>query len=201
MTLLAEIAMNLESRTLAAATDPCPLREILRTGLGASVSVALAGTVPALWHGHAQDATWLIGSIGASSVLMHAFPQSASARPYAVVVGNLVSAMAALALTHVPLPVALVAALAVGSAVVAMSLLRAFHPPGAGLALMTALGGVRPLADSLAFVLVSVLATSVVLVVATRMLPSGTALKRWGASAWAFMTAGHDCRDPGDSVP
>nr|WP_264210556.1 HPP family protein [Leisingera thetidis] len=80
----------------------------------------------------------LLAPLGASAVLVFAVPNSPLAQPWSAVGGNVISAVAAVAvLQTVPSPWG--PALAVAAAIFAMMLARALHPPGGAIALLAAL--------------------------------------------------------------
>lgn len=116
-----------------------------RAGAGALFGVALAAflsgiAAAALGLAGPAAALMLVAPIGASAVLVFAVPASPLAQPWAVLGGNVISAgvgMAVAALVPVP---ALAAGLAVGAAIIAMTLLRCLHPPGGAAALTAVLG-------------------------------------------------------------
>jgi CBS domain-containing membrane protein len=108
-------------------------------GLAAVAGVGFAGFFAGQATGGALDYPWLVAPVGASAVLVFAVPTSPLAQPWAVIGGNVFSALAGLAIgARVGDPL-LAAALAVGLAIMIMSLLRCLHPPGGAVALMTAL--------------------------------------------------------------
>ncbi|VWX54359.1 HPP family protein [Novosphingobium sp. 9U] len=117
----------------------------LRGALGGVFGIAAAGTFGTLILGAGNPALpWLVAPAGASAVLVFAVPASPLAQPWAVIGGNVVSAMAGLVAGHllgVPL---LGASIGVGLAIGAMSLLRCLHPPGGACALLYALGATGP---------------------------------------------------------
>ncbi|MDD4915310.1 MAG: HPP family protein [Methylococcales bacterium] len=89
----------------------------------------------------AEDSPILIASMGASAVILFAIPGSPLAQPWPFIGGQMLSAlMGVCAARYVP-DTALAAALAVGSAVLLMQMLRCLHPPGAATALAPVLGG------------------------------------------------------------
>lgn len=89
-------------------------------------------------------ATWiqmpmLVGPIGASAVLAFAVPASPLAQPWAVVGGNSLSALVGWGVAIAIPDVGVAAGLAVGLAIVAMTLTRSLHPPGGATALTAVL--------------------------------------------------------------
>lgn len=83
----------------------------------------------------------LVAPMGASAVLVFAVPASPLAQPWSVIGGNTVSALAGVAAARLVPDASLAAGLAVGGAILAMSLLRCLHPPGGAAALTAVIGG------------------------------------------------------------
>ncbi len=107
-------------------------------GAGAAFGILLAGMVSAVVGG-----TWpvplLMAPIGASAVLVFAVPASPLAQPWSVIGGNTLSALYALLIVTVVRQPLLAAPLAVGGAIMLMSLCRCLHPPGGAVALSVVL--------------------------------------------------------------
>ena len=181
--------------TLAAslrALWPAPLTinlaERARIALGVGFGVLLAAAVCKL----AGASVWLMAPLGASAVLVFALPSSPLAQPWAVVAGNLVSALAGLSVLQLRamLPVVqalampLLAGIAVTLAMALMLALRCLHPPGGGTALVAVL--TSPLTASAGapdwqFALMPVLANALLLVVA------GVAYNRFTGRVYPYM--------------
>lgn len=106
----------------------------------------------------------IIAPIGASAVLVFAVPASPLAQPWPVIGGNLLSALVGTAVVMVMPDPVFAAGLAVGLAIVVMSLARCLHPPGGGTALLATVGGKGAVAASMAFGPTIVLANALVLV-------------------------------------
>lgn len=86
----------------------------------------------------------LIAPMGATAVLLFALPASPLAQPWAVIGGNVISALIGVACVHwlgASLNPALLGALAAALALAAMFALRCLHPPGGAVALITVIGG------------------------------------------------------------
>jgi CBS domain-containing membrane protein len=116
------------------------LADRLRAGLAAVAGIALVALVSGPVPLATANGLMLVAPIGASAVLVFAVPASPLAQPWAVIGGNIVSALIGLvAAALVPVP-ALAAGIAVGGAIIGMSLLRCLHPPGGAVALTTVLG-------------------------------------------------------------
>jgi CBS domain-containing membrane protein len=114
-------------------------RERMIAALGAAIGIGLSGGVAALAVG-SHAALLLAAPIGASAVLVFAVPSSPLAQPWPVVGGCTISTLVgfgvAALLGHGPIA----AGLAVGLAILLMSLLRCLHPPGGACALLAVLG-------------------------------------------------------------
>lgn len=109
--------------------------DVARGSLGALVGLGLAALV-----GAASGApVWLIAPFGASSVLLYAVPNSPLAQPWSVFWGNVLSAVAALAVVAVLPPGVWLPPLAVAAGIALMLVARALHPPGGAVALLVAL--------------------------------------------------------------
>lgn len=148
------------------ALRPAPMRvdarERLRVVAGAVVGLLLTALFTewvARHTPHSPGLPWLVAPLGASAVLVFGVPASPLAQPWAVVMGNTASALVGVACVHLFGDVPeLAAAIAVGSAIGLMFLLRCLHPPGGAAALLMVLVGVRDWQFALDPVLVNSLA-------------------------------------------
>ena len=82
----------------------------------------------------------VIGSFGATAVLLYAAPLSPFAQPWNVLVGHLASALIGVAVFHLLGATWFSAALAVTLAIAMMQLTSSLHPPGGASALIAVLG-------------------------------------------------------------
>ena len=82
---------------------------------------------------------WLVGSIGASAVLVFGVPHGPLSQPWAVLAGHGVSGLVGALTAHVLGGGTLAKALAVGLAIGAMHQLRCIHPPGGATSLAAVL--------------------------------------------------------------
>ncbi len=114
-------------------------RERLIAALGATLGIGLTGFVAALSVG-SHAALLLAAPIGASAVLVFAVPASPLAQPWPVVGGCAISTLVGFGVAALLGHGAIAAGLAVGLAIVLMSLLRCLHPPGGACALLAVLG-------------------------------------------------------------
>ena len=117
----------------------------LRGAVGAFIGIGLTALVTGLLLGPFDPALpMIVAPMGASAVLVFAVPASPLAQPWPVIGGNLVSATVGIGMGLLAGSPALAAALAVGTAIAAMSVTRSLHPPGGACALLCALGATGP---------------------------------------------------------
>lgn len=112
----------------------------LKAASGAIGGIAVTGLLCGLMLGNGIAHPLLVAPMGASAVLLFAVPASPLAQPWSVFGGNVVSALAGITVAKLVPDPTLAAALAVGCAIAAMSLLRCLHPPGGAVALSAVLG-------------------------------------------------------------
>jgi CBS-domain-containing membrane protein len=117
------------------------LTEVLWSWIGAVVGIALVGLLHARLVDQAGQAL-LIGSFGATAVLVYGAIRSPLAQPRNVLGGHVLSALigvcAQQALGQTPW---LAAAVAVATAIAVMHLTKTLHPPGGATALIAVIGG------------------------------------------------------------
>jgi len=131
--------------------------------LGALLGIGLTSAISAAFV-HPHGAFLLIAApMGAAAVLVFAVPASPLAQPWPVIGGNTASALMGVAVRMlVPAP-ELAAPLAVGAAILVMSLTRSLHPPAGAVALTAVVGGPAVLDAGFAFVLVPIAVNSAIL--------------------------------------
>lgn len=128
---------------------------------------ALIGLALTAWIGMALGMTpYIVAPLGASAVLVFAVPASPLAQPWPVVGGNALSALTGVATAHILGTSPIAAAIAVGAAILVMSLTRSLHPPGGAAALTGVIGGPAVAAAGFTFPLAPVAINSAVLVAA-----------------------------------
>lgn len=112
----------------------------LWTFIGAFLGIGLIGFVQSLTLPE-MDNVFLIGSFGASAVLVFGATNSPLAQPRNLVFGHLFSALIGVSVQHfLPGTLWLAAALAVSLSIVAMQMTRTMHPPGGASALIATIG-------------------------------------------------------------
>lgn len=91
-----------------------------------------------------QDLIFLIGSFGASSVLVFGIIQSPLAQPRNLIGGHIVSAIVGVTVQKIfPEMVWLSSALAVALAIISMQITKTLHPPGGATALIAVTGSAK----------------------------------------------------------
>jgi CBS domain-containing membrane protein len=109
--------------------------------VGAAIGLALTVVVCAQLPLLRSDLPVIVAPLGASAVLAFAVPASPLAQPWAVVGGNTISTLVGVTTFRLLGDTTVAAGLAVGGAILAMSLLRCLHPPGGAAALTAVIGG------------------------------------------------------------
>lgn len=123
--------------------------ELIWSWLGAAIGIGSCGWLSARYF-EPQDLTLLIGSFGASAVLVYGAIKSPLAQPRNLVGGHVLSGLIGVACAKVfGDTVWIAAALAVSLAIVAMLATKTLHPPGGATALIAVVGG--PKIHSLGF--------------------------------------------------
>ena len=116
------------------------LTERLLAALGAMIGIALTFVVCAGFPQDIADLPIIVAPLGASAVLIFAVPSSPLAQPWPVVGGNILSTLIGVATFKLIPDIRIAAGVAVGMAILVMSLLRCLHPPGGAAALTAVIG-------------------------------------------------------------
>jgi CBS-domain-containing membrane protein len=121
-----------------------PMIEVFWSTLGGCLGIAAVYFTATLQGIKETDALFLIGSFGASAVLLYGIPLSPFAQPRNLLGGHVISAIIGVScyLLLAKWPGA-AAALAVGLSIGAMHLTRTLHPPGGASALIAVIAGPR----------------------------------------------------------
>ncbi|GGB27782.1 hypothetical protein GCM10011380_16760 [Sphingomonas metalli] len=147
--------------------------------IGIALTMIVCGGVPMT----AADLPIIVAPLGASAVLVFAVPASPLAQPWPVVGGNILSTLVGVAVfAAVPNP-PVAAGLAVGLAILVMSLLRCLHPPGGAAALTAVIGSQSIHAAGFAFAFAPVGINSIALVTL------GMVFHRWTGRAYPHRPA------------
>lgn len=114
-------------------------RDRIGGAVGGALGIALTAWASALLGQDRASALLLAAPIGASAVLVFAVPSSPLAQPWRVIGGNVISAAVGVVVARWLGHGALAAGVAVGLAILAMSVTRSLHPPGGGTVLLPVL--------------------------------------------------------------
>ncbi|MDR2282312.1 MAG: HPP family protein [Sphingobacterium sp.] len=118
-------------------------REHFWSFLGAFVGIGIIAFIQSM-HLPSLENVFLIGSFGASSVLVYGAIQSPLAQPRNLIGGHVISALVGVTVaTVVPDIIWLTAPLAVAFSIVFMQITRTLHPPGGATALIAVSGGTK----------------------------------------------------------
>lgn len=108
--------------------------------LGSFVGIGILAYIQSI-HFKGNDAVYLIGSFGASSVLVYGIIQSPFSQPRNLVGGHVISALIGVTVHKlVPDIVWLAAPLAVSFSIIFMQMTKTLHPPGGATALIAVIG-------------------------------------------------------------
>ncbi|MBB3141907.1 HPP family protein [Halomonas sp. THAF12] len=133
--------------------DDIDWRDACWSWLGAFIGMSAVAWLGEQWLAHHL---LIVGSFGATSVLIYAAPESPFAQPRNVLLGSVLSALIGVGCFQLLGATALTVALAVSLAVLVMQLTQTVHPPGAAAALIAVIGGPEVHALGWAFPLVPV---------------------------------------------
>lgn len=138
-------------------------REHIWTFLGAFTGIGLIGFLNSLYF-TASDNLFLIGSFGASSVLIYGIINSPLAQPRNLIGGHVICALVGVTCHYlIPELVWLSSALSVSLAIVLMQMTKTLHPPGGATALIANIGSPKIHALGYYYVLSPVLTGVVIL--------------------------------------
>lgn len=111
-----------------------------------------------------EDFVFLIGSFGASCVLVYGVIQSPLAQPRNLIGGHVISAIVGVTMAKIfPDTIWLASALAVAAAIVLMQITKTLHPPGGATALIAVTGSPAILKLGYWYVLTPVLSGAIIL--------------------------------------
>lgn len=108
--------------------------------LGSFVGIGVLAYIQSI-HFSGNDAVYLIGSFGASSVLVYGIIQSPFSQPRNLVGGHIISAFIGVTIHKIAPDIIWIAApLAVSFAIILMQITKTLHPPGGATALIAVIG-------------------------------------------------------------
>jgi CBS domain-containing membrane protein len=133
--------------------------------LGSFVGIGILAYIQSI-HFKGNDAVYLIGSFGASSVLVYGIIQSPFSQPRNLVGGHVISALIGVTVhKFAPDIIWIAAPLAVSSAIIMMQITKTLHPPGGATALIAIIGSDKIKALGYMYVLSPVLIGTLVLLI------------------------------------
>ena len=131
--------------------------------LGSFVGIGILAYIQSI-HFKGNDAVYLIGSFGASSVLVYGIIQSPFSQPRNLVGGHVISALIGVTVhKFAPDIIWIAAPLAVSSAIIMMQITKTLHPPGGATALIAIIGSDKIKALGYLYVISPVLIGTLVL--------------------------------------
>lgn len=113
--------------------------EHLWTFIGAFTGIGLIGWLQQ-YYLSPQDNLFLVGSFGATSVLIYGVVNSPLAQPRNLLGGHVLSAIVGVSINYLIPTAWLAAALAVSISIVVMQVTKTLHPPGGATALIAVIG-------------------------------------------------------------
>jgi CBS-domain-containing membrane protein len=139
--------------------------ELIWSWIGSAIGIGICGYLSSQYF-EPRDATLLIGSFGASAVLVYAAIKSPLAQPRNLVGGHIISGIVGVACYQLfGGTIWIAAALAVSLAIVAMLATKTLHPPGGATALIAVIGGSKIHGLSYAYALVPAGAGAMILLI------------------------------------
>jgi CBS domain-containing membrane protein len=130
-----------------------------------------------------NDNLFLIGSFGASSVLIYGAIQSPFAQPRNLIGGHLVSAVIGVTIHYlIPDITWLAAPLAVSLSIVCMQMTKTLHPPGGATALIAVIGSEKIKSLGFLYILSPVLTGSLILLAVALIFNNITSNRRYPTS-------------------
>lgn len=143
-----------------------PWYEVLWSTIGSFLGIYAVYEIGHFEQFHIKDSLFLVGSFGATAILIYGVPKSPYAQPRNLVLGHTLSAVVgvtcALLLSSFP---ALSAALAVSLALTVMHLTNSIHPPGGATALIAVIGSDQIHQMSYWYVLTPIFSGAVIMLV------------------------------------
>lgn len=161
-------------------------REHLWSFIGAFVGIGIIAFIQSKILTHSENVL-LIGSFGASSVLIYGIIQSPLAQPRNLIGGHLISALVGVSV-HKLLPdiIWLEAPFAVALSIVAMQITKTLHPPGGATALIAVIGSAKIQKLGYLYVISPVLTGSITLLIVALIFNNITSKRKYPTSLRSF---------------
>ena len=143
-----------------------PLKHILWSGLGSFLGIFLIGYLGRYCQFSNTECLFLVGSFGASAVLVYGAPLAQLSQPRNLIGGHVISALIGVTVFFLfGSSEVLAGAIAVSGSIMAMHITRTLHPPGGATALIAVIGGEKIHALGYIYVLMPVLAGAVIMLI------------------------------------
>jgi len=159
-------------------------KEIIWSWLGGFIGISAVGWFHKFFF-EGTDLTLLIGSFGASAVLVYGAVRSPLGQPRNLVGGHVVSALVGVIawklLGDVPW---LASAFAVATSIAVMHVTRTLHPPGGATALIAVIGSEQIHAEGFAYVLIPATLGPLILLVVALLVNNLSSTRRYPDVWW-----------------
>ncbi len=141
-----------------------PISKIIWSWLGSFFGIYLVGTLGQYLELVSVESLFLIGSFGASAVLVYGAPLAEFSQPRNLVGGHIVSAVVGVTVFMLFAESSIMAcSISVSLSIVAMHFTRTLHPPGGATALIGVIGGERIHSLGYIYVLCPVLVAALIM--------------------------------------
>lgn len=121
-----------------------PVRKIIWSSVGAFLGILLVAYLGEVWGTDDEGSLFVIGSFGATAVLIYGAPLAEFSQPRNLIGGHVLSALVGVTIALLLKEhIVIASALAVSTSIAVMHLTRTLHPPGGATALIAVIGGER----------------------------------------------------------
>lgn len=128
-------------RGLEAPPSRTSLSHVVWSATGSFLGIYLITVLNQYIFMNASDTIFLVGSFGASAVLVYGVPNAELSQPRNLIGGHIISALIGITVyKYLPFEISVLSALAVSLSIVAMHFTRTLHPPGGASALIAVIG-------------------------------------------------------------
>lgn len=128
-------------RGLEAPPSRTSFSHVIWSAIGAFLGIYLITVLNQYMLVNTSDTIFLVGSFGASAVLIYGVPDAELSQPRNLIGGHIISALIGITVyKYFPLGISLLSALAVSLSIVVMHFTRTLHPPGGATALIAVIG-------------------------------------------------------------
>lgn len=119
-----------------------PIEKIIWSIVGSFLGIYLIASLSQLYQLDNKDILFLIGSFGATAVLVYGAPMAEFSQPRNLIGGHIFSALVGITIFNLTgEDLAVASSLAVSLSIGVMHLTRTLHPPGGATALIAVIGG------------------------------------------------------------